>query len=553
MVYVARYRKRAALYRRELLTKFPRFPQIMGYLAATLATLIVLASVELFVSPVGFWTWAVGGMPVVTYCVHSTHQNWRKRRTDENHVLLIPSLESKALNDRNLTGIVLFERQDLTKLTCHRSNLRNANLIRTVMHRASFRDSDLSYANMTGATCTKARFFGTRLVNARFDNVNARTASYDDADLRYATFSQSNLERASFDGADLRYTSFVGADLTHATFDGADVRGANFSGATIDPDALATAVCSADTVVPSGCWSPAVVEPNFELQTLFRDTKRSASSFLLRPIMFAPVWAFAVVVMVVLAEHTETAAREVAAHSARDTGDRSGVAIARPVTSEQALREVGDRSASEGSDLGASVEEDFSAADSDTVGTTQDENQSTPVLGSGQENTPTANDSQPDSIDETEDSAKAEAAEQLAESSPSDAEPALQESVVEAPALSEEFALPEPATGAALGETDASTEQRGVKLVVESLGGSSTVGYESVIATGGPFVVDNQSSTFNLEATNGIVTVTVVPDDQGTVASCSIEVGDSGRNLSEGNPGQPITCVVDLGTSIPSG
>ncbi|MFC5002428.1 pentapeptide repeat-containing protein [Dactylosporangium cerinum] len=95
-------------------------------------------------------------------------------------------------------------------------DLGQADLSRVDAHGASFRNTDLIQATLTGANLRGARFDGADLSQAELDTVDARDASFADADL-----SQADLT-----GADLRGADFTGASLTQAELVKADLRGA---------------------------------------------------------------------------------------------------------------------------------------------------------------------------------------------------------------------------------------------------------------------------------------------------------------------------------------
>jgi uncharacterized protein YjbI with pentapeptide repeats len=138
-------------------------------------------------------------------------------------------------------------------------NLRGIN-----MNGQNWRDGDLSWADLTGATAVRTAFLRTRLVGARLHNVDLSYAMLRATDLRTATIANVNFTLAVFDrdtkwptgftpggrglvgpdinmtGLDLRgieagggggrYVDVSGGNLTSANLERMDLTGANFSG-----------------------------------------------------------------------------------------------------------------------------------------------------------------------------------------------------------------------------------------------------------------------------------------------------------------------------------
>lgn len=215
-----------------MLAAQPHLPLMLNFLLTAAVTVVVLILVHRLLPIIAFSTLLMAGIPAFLFWAQAARRKWETREHDRDAVAGYITLEGRDLSNRDLTSIRLFEREDLTSLTAHKTNLRHAVLIRATMPKSSLTGSDLSYADLTEVNCARSRFFRTKLVGAKLDGVWAPGASFDQADLRDASLIDANLYRASFTGA--------------------DVRGADFTGARIDADALAGARRNAETVMPQG-------------------------------------------------------------------------------------------------------------------------------------------------------------------------------------------------------------------------------------------------------------------------------------------------------------
>lgn len=531
----------------------PHAPQVARHVVALVATLGVLAVVELTVASIGLWMWLAGGAPIVAYAAERSYQSWRRRRNDKNHVSTILSLEGQDLSNLDLTEIKLFERDDMATLTCQHSNLRHAVLVRADLPRASFKQSDLSYANLSGANCEEAKFYRTRLFEATFDQAQASAARFEDADLRHSSFKAAKLLNARFDNADLRNASFADARLINARFDGADVRGADFTGSTLEPDALVDAICDSETNVPSDC-DTGKIRSQPGLMSSLQDGLQSAAEFSARPIMFAAGWAFVVVAAAFMAGQVEPITYEIAAERLAPASDGSrstaGAARARSSVEEpqSAAELVGERTevaeasaadASSDADSSSAADSGLATADAPVPSASGAEAPSTENQASTQSTAQATSTAQPTSTPAATTTTQAPttaATTQPAQPESTELpEPALTEVSEVAPPLLEGSTVPPTAAATA-----------GVNLTIGSEGGASSASYSSDVGNGGPFVANDQTVPFSIEATTGIVTVSVTPDDAATVAFCAIDVGTGGRNENRGFPGQAVTCTLDL-------
>jgi len=125
------------------------------------------------------------------------------------------------------------------------ARLENSNLDNSAIHEADF-----SYANMKNASLVYARgraglpnenecwykwflpvsFRYTDLSGADLTGANLKGADFTEANLTGANFSSANLQDANFSDASLKKADFSGANLTGANLNGAITDGAVFDG-----------------------------------------------------------------------------------------------------------------------------------------------------------------------------------------------------------------------------------------------------------------------------------------------------------------------------------
>lgn len=121
---------------------------------------------------------------------------------------------------------------DLTDIQLQSSNLEDSD----------FRSCFLRGADFRAASLKKARFSHADLRNADlsalyFDAGGERRASpctLAESNMRYANCSGAKFQKAVFTKADVAYADFSGCDLRDANFTGANIEGSNFTGANID-------------------------------------------------------------------------------------------------------------------------------------------------------------------------------------------------------------------------------------------------------------------------------------------------------------------------------
>lgn len=523
MVRPARCRREVRQIEAKLLSKMPHLPQVAAYLYATAITVAFLWVARFFVPSVGFLAWAVGGVPVLVYSGKDAHRKWQSRRDDLKKITMIPSLEGKDLSHWNLTGIKLFERDDLATVTCQETNLRHAVLIRAIMPRASMRGADLSYANLTRANCEDAKFLGARLLGATLDGIEAAGARFDAVDLRYATL--------------------VGAQLTGASFEHADVRGADFTGATLDPDALATATSDSETVVPRGCTvRPADVSPIGSAVASVKSGIRTVFWASIRPTMVASFSVLLVGAAVVVGQKTtDMNATEVAA------GDRTSAAETErtPAGSspDSSMAEVESMPTTQAEDTPATQVEPTSTTRAEDTPATQVEPTSTTQAQSAP-----ASESESPSPSPDLRAAPTDATDERIESDPTEVdEDSSGEVEAEPTAPLEESTTEQQGNGSQLIAPGDGSEAGGMQLVMRSDGGPSAAIFTSEVGNGDLEVVEEQSRDFEVAPTTGTVRVEVAPQDPGTSAYCEITVEGVKRDWQDGVPGQTVVCELALG------
>ncbi|MEL6929515.1 MAG: pentapeptide repeat-containing protein [Cyanobacteria bacterium J06600_6] len=142
------------------------------------------------------------------------------------------SIASKEAFDGNFDGCKLIG-EDLTNAyfpygNFCRGNLRYVKLQNAVLNNTQFDFSDLSLANLQGASFYFASLIKTNLRHANLANANLRYANLAGADLSGAILAKTDLYGANLDGA-----NFSGAILDRTNF--CQARNANFKSAYMDP------------------------------------------------------------------------------------------------------------------------------------------------------------------------------------------------------------------------------------------------------------------------------------------------------------------------------
>ncbi|MCK5554883.1 MAG: pentapeptide repeat-containing protein, partial [Alphaproteobacteria bacterium] len=165
------------------------------------------------------------------------------------------SFAGKDLSQSDFTGCIM-ENADLTNSNFEsatlfgcdftNSKLNNARMVRADMRGAEISQADLSKADMTGTDLREGKTIVKRRVKNpedRFDSVGTGVTQFigsnlSDANLNGATaasadFTDANMQGAQLQSTDLKNAMLLGADLSKADLSSADLRNADFSYATM--------------------------------------------------------------------------------------------------------------------------------------------------------------------------------------------------------------------------------------------------------------------------------------------------------------------------------
>jgi uncharacterized protein YjbI with pentapeptide repeats len=160
------------------------------------------------------------------------------------------NLSGRSLNGLDLSGMDL-RRTKLQSARINKVNLKGANLEKVVLDQAWSLNSDLTGANLKGASLFATQFGGSRLdgadftearVAGDFTNASMTNAIFDGADLSADEKNQSmGLMRGAFKSAKLDGASFKGANMARTLMEFASLRGADLTGANLRRSELAAA------------------------------------------------------------------------------------------------------------------------------------------------------------------------------------------------------------------------------------------------------------------------------------------------------------------------
>lgn len=152
------------------------------------------------------------------------------------------SLAEADFRDANLREAIL-RAANLDHLRAEKVSMVSGDARNAVFAGADFRQADLSYANLDGATLTTANFARATLYSVQLRGANLLRADLSHADLRDVKLQDSVLSLALLEQTDLSAAKLTGANLTGAQAKGtifleadlskADLRGASFPGAVL--------------------------------------------------------------------------------------------------------------------------------------------------------------------------------------------------------------------------------------------------------------------------------------------------------------------------------
>ena len=117
-------------------------------------------------------------------------------------------------------------------------DMRGATLAGRSLAACSFKDADLSRADLTTCDFSRANlqgcdFAGAALAGASLVDAHARFADFTGANLRAAVLTGADVSRAAFRGAQLTRAKFDGANLTETVLAHASAEHASFEAATL--------------------------------------------------------------------------------------------------------------------------------------------------------------------------------------------------------------------------------------------------------------------------------------------------------------------------------
>lgn len=141
-------------------------------------------------------------------------------------------LEHADLSDATAWDVVFVEAH-LYEARLDRAALFNALAYRADLSRASLRRSTLTQADLRLTELGSASLQGANLEGAKLHGADLGHASFDGAWLRGTGLWVVRAHQATFRGTDLRFADLTGADLVLADFEGADLRGASIGSAEL--------------------------------------------------------------------------------------------------------------------------------------------------------------------------------------------------------------------------------------------------------------------------------------------------------------------------------
>ena len=114
------------------------------------------------------------------------------------------------------------------------STWRNADLTRANLRDATLSLSDLRSARLSGADLSNAKLQGTMFANANLDGALLVAGDLRESDLRRASLRSANLNNALLAGANLMDADLTNADLSHANLSSVNLAGADLTNAQFD-------------------------------------------------------------------------------------------------------------------------------------------------------------------------------------------------------------------------------------------------------------------------------------------------------------------------------
>ena len=153
------------------------------------------------------------------------------------------SAERSSFVGANVEGFV-FDDAVLTSSTWERATLRSCSFVqatltkvvfaRTALHQVSFAQSDMTGANLVGASGPGISFADAKLVGADLRQTKLTDPVFDRADLQRVNAHKASLLGARFVGANLETSSLRGARLKGASLEGARIADADLRDADLE-------------------------------------------------------------------------------------------------------------------------------------------------------------------------------------------------------------------------------------------------------------------------------------------------------------------------------
>jgi len=167
------------------------------------------------------------------------HRNWISSVGAEGAQLDLSGFDLRillSLSGEKLTALKAIEARwcgmDLTDIQLQSAHLEGSDFRSCFLRGADFRASILKGARFSHADLRNANF--SPLYFESGGKKQASITHLEDTNLRYANCTGAMMERVSFKNADVAYANFTNCNLGGADFSGANIENVNFTGAHIE-------------------------------------------------------------------------------------------------------------------------------------------------------------------------------------------------------------------------------------------------------------------------------------------------------------------------------
>ncbi|WP_293331765.1 pentapeptide repeat-containing protein [Microcoleus sp. CAWBG58] len=172
----------------------------------------------------------------------STEEFWQRYNAGERDFTGC-NLFGVDLSEKTLVADVILSESNLTEAnlkgaTLKKVNLCGANLQKSNLSSTHLQEADLIGAKLSSANLTKAKLEYAKLIQANFHQAILSDANFTAANLTGANLSGANLTGANFSGANLTATNLNNANLTSANLNSANLAGADLSQANLNSASL---------------------------------------------------------------------------------------------------------------------------------------------------------------------------------------------------------------------------------------------------------------------------------------------------------------------------